>query len=251
MMEPRRSGHATLVDLLDRILDKGIVIHADLMISVAGIPLIGVNLRAALAGMETMLKYGMMREWDEKTRACSTKEHDMHQISLFQNETVIFKTLGAVWHASGIYSAWRYGQICVTEQRLMICQRTESVPVFETGLNQILVSEFSHCQNNSKTETPRLKLVLKDERVVIIRSPNINLLREALSQQAELHCYCLIDAASAQDGDQDGDTETCPQCGRLAPVNILLGAGCPRCKWMRKGKVWEKPLELILEPLTQ
>lgn len=68
-MEPTRDSHATLVDLLDRILDKGLVLYADIIISVAGIPLIGVNLRAALAGMETMLKYGVMQEWDERIRA--------------------------------------------------------------------------------------------------------------------------------------------------------------------------------------
>ncbi len=68
-MEPTRNSHATLVDLLDRVLDKGLVINADLIISLAGVPLIGVKLRAALAGMETMLKYGMMKEWDEQARA--------------------------------------------------------------------------------------------------------------------------------------------------------------------------------------
>ena len=67
-MEPTRNTHATLVDLLDRVLDKGLVINADIIISLAGVPLIGVNLRAALAGMDTMLKYGMMAEWDERTR---------------------------------------------------------------------------------------------------------------------------------------------------------------------------------------
>jgi len=73
-MEPTRQAQATLVDLLDRILDKGLVIQADLIITLAGVPLIGVNLRAALAGMETMLKYGMMREWDERTRAKEKSE---------------------------------------------------------------------------------------------------------------------------------------------------------------------------------
>ena len=68
-MEPTRNSHATLVDLLDRVLDKGIVIQADIIISLAGVPLIGVNLRAALAGMETMLEYGLMKEWDARTRA--------------------------------------------------------------------------------------------------------------------------------------------------------------------------------------
>ncbi len=72
-MEPTRNSHATLVDLLDRVLDKGLVINADIIISLAGVPLIGVNLRAALAGMETMLKYGVMEEWDGRTRAWDSK----------------------------------------------------------------------------------------------------------------------------------------------------------------------------------
>ncbi|MBI4008033.1 MAG: gas vesicle protein [Planctomycetes bacterium] len=62
-----RDRKATLVDLLDRVLEKGVVISADIVITLAGIPLIGINLRAAVAGMETMLKYGMMKEWDIRT----------------------------------------------------------------------------------------------------------------------------------------------------------------------------------------
>ena len=243
-MEPRRSGHATLVDLLDRILDKGIVIHADLMISVAGIPLIGVNLRAAVAGMETMLKYGMMTQWDEKTRAHMSGEYAMQQLRRFQDETVIVKALGAVWYASGIYSAWRYGHIYITEQRLRVCQSTERSPLFETGLDQIAATEFTDRKQNATTETTYLKLVLKDDRVVMIRSPHMALVREALDRQAALHGYCMIDAPSAS----NEDTETCPQCGRSASVQTLLGDGCPRCGWMRKGNTWEKPLESILEP---
>ncbi len=73
-MDPTRDVHATLVDLLDRVLDKGLVINADIVISVAGIPLLGINLRAALAGMETMLKYGLMKDLDERIRAHAQKE---------------------------------------------------------------------------------------------------------------------------------------------------------------------------------
>ena len=61
-MEPSRTGRATLVDLLDRVLDKGLILNADLIISLAGIPLIAVSLRAAIASVETMKKYGMMKE---------------------------------------------------------------------------------------------------------------------------------------------------------------------------------------------
>ncbi|OGR11542.1 MAG: gas vesicle protein GvpM [Desulfobacterales bacterium RIFOXYA12_FULL_46_15] len=79
-MEPKSYTKATLVDLLDRVLDKGIVIHAEIMISVAGIPLIGVNLKAALAGMETMLEYGMMEEWDRSIRSRAMEDEKKNLI---------------------------------------------------------------------------------------------------------------------------------------------------------------------------
>ncbi len=62
-------GRATLVDLLDRVLDRGLVINADIIISLAGVPLVGISLRAALADMETMVKYGLLKEWDQSIRA--------------------------------------------------------------------------------------------------------------------------------------------------------------------------------------
>jgi hypothetical protein len=73
-MQPSRDTHATLVDLLDRVLDKGLILNADLMIHVAGIPLLGVKLNAALAGMETMLKYGIWNDWDEAQRSIAAEE---------------------------------------------------------------------------------------------------------------------------------------------------------------------------------
>ena len=66
---PKAYHQATLVDLLDRVLDKGLFLRADLVISVAGIPLIGATLSVALAGTETMLKYGLLADWDEAIRA--------------------------------------------------------------------------------------------------------------------------------------------------------------------------------------
>ena len=81
-MEPTRNSHATLVDLLDRVLDKGLVINADLIISLAGVPLIGVNLRAALAGMETMLEYGLMKEWDARTRAWESERRKKNVVPI-------------------------------------------------------------------------------------------------------------------------------------------------------------------------
>ena len=73
-MQPTRDTHATLVDLLDRVLEKGLVVNADLMIHIAGIPLLGVNLKACLAGMETMLQYGIWQDWDEAQRSIAATE---------------------------------------------------------------------------------------------------------------------------------------------------------------------------------
>ncbi len=73
-MNSTRDTHATLVDLLDRVLDKGLMLDADLIILLGGIPLLGVKLRAVLAGMETMLKYGIWEDWDKAQRAVAAEE---------------------------------------------------------------------------------------------------------------------------------------------------------------------------------
>jgi hypothetical protein len=43
----------TLVELVDRILDKGVVLTGDITLSVAGVDLVHVSLRALLASVET------------------------------------------------------------------------------------------------------------------------------------------------------------------------------------------------------
>ena len=85
-MQPNRDTHATLVDLLDRVLEKGLVINADLIIHMAGIPLLGVNLRACLAGMETMLKYGIWQDWDEAQRSIATRERQQKRVEEQMND---------------------------------------------------------------------------------------------------------------------------------------------------------------------
>lgn len=58
-IEAIRDTNGTLVDVIDRILDKGLVINADITISVAGVELLGIKIRAALASFETAAKYGL------------------------------------------------------------------------------------------------------------------------------------------------------------------------------------------------
>lgn len=53
----RTSGGTSLIDVLDRVLDKGIVIDAWLRVSLVGIDLITVEARVVVASIDTYLKY--------------------------------------------------------------------------------------------------------------------------------------------------------------------------------------------------
>lgn len=48
---------SSLVDVLDRVLDKGIVIDAYVRVSLVGIDLVSVEARVVVASVETYLKY--------------------------------------------------------------------------------------------------------------------------------------------------------------------------------------------------
>jgi len=58
-LEAQKHTADTLTDVIDRILDKGLVINADITVSVVGVELLGIKIRAALASFETAAKYGL------------------------------------------------------------------------------------------------------------------------------------------------------------------------------------------------
>lgn len=49
-----RSKDVTLLEILDRVLDKGVVISGDIVISVADVDLIYLGLKVLLSSVETM-----------------------------------------------------------------------------------------------------------------------------------------------------------------------------------------------------
>lgn len=57
MAVERVSGGSSLIDVLDRVLDKGIVVDAWVRISLVGIDLITVEARVVVASIDTYLKY--------------------------------------------------------------------------------------------------------------------------------------------------------------------------------------------------
>lgn len=58
-LQAQKDTIGTLADVIDRILDKGLVINADITVSVVGVELLGIKIRAALASFETAAKYGL------------------------------------------------------------------------------------------------------------------------------------------------------------------------------------------------
>ena len=56
---PQRESVGSVVDVIDAILDKGLVINSDIMVSVVGVELLGIKIRAALASFETAARYGL------------------------------------------------------------------------------------------------------------------------------------------------------------------------------------------------
>jgi hypothetical protein len=133
-MKPQREN--TLVDLLDRMLNKGIILNADLIISVAGVPLIGVSLKAALASIETMLDYGMMEAWDKSTREWYNKDlaNRKGRIPLIEGENISLSMSGYVWNGHGIIPGWRTGTWHLTNKRLFLWREEM---LFEISLDRI------------------------------------------------------------------------------------------------------------------
>ena len=49
----------TLLDLADRLLDKGVVLSGDIVLSVAGVDLVYISLRALVASVDTAMSLGI------------------------------------------------------------------------------------------------------------------------------------------------------------------------------------------------
>ena len=55
----------TVIDLLDRILDKGVVINGDITISVVGVDLLSLKINLVIASLETAKRYGLKLPWEK------------------------------------------------------------------------------------------------------------------------------------------------------------------------------------------
>ncbi len=91
-LQSRREVTAgTLADVIDRILDKGLVINADITVSVVGVELLGIKIRAAIASFETAAMYGLefpsgtrVPEWAGKIGSPSFSQNGAEKVPIPQ-----------------------------------------------------------------------------------------------------------------------------------------------------------------------
>lgn len=159
-MQPTRDPRATLPDLIEVLLNKGVYLNLDLIISVADIPLIGVNLRATIAGIETMLEYGMMRQWDEQTRAWVQKSLKTH-LPMADGEEVIAKMAGGHYQDS-FYRTWRPGSAYLTTGRLIIHRRDPAETLWQAELSAIVDIQPHRQRSVGGEDRTRIRVALAD-----------------------------------------------------------------------------------------
>jgi hypothetical protein len=68
---------STLADILERVLDKGIVIAGDITISLVGVELLNIKLRLLVASVDKAMEMGI--NWWESDPYLSTRAHQLDE----------------------------------------------------------------------------------------------------------------------------------------------------------------------------
>jgi hypothetical protein len=174
------------------VLVKGVILQADLIISVAEVPLIGVNLRAAIAGMKTMLDYGMMEAWDENIRSIALEGSGEDDIKYEEGEAIIHRTYASFNLEDDPY-AWWNAHLILTNHRLLLMRRKPLKKKLELNLDKILEVRFKKSkfiENSRKTLAVRYGFPKKTG-VINIFSSDLNILASKMGMLDE-HLTALI-----------------------------------------------------------
>ncbi|MEU4659683.1 gas vesicle protein GvpJ [Streptomyces sp. NPDC023723] len=171
----------TLDDLVEVLLNKGAVLHLDLIVAVADIPLIGVSIRAAIAGMETMLEYGMMRDWDEATRAWAERSAVRRALELRDGETFVSRMSGGHLETEGIRTGWRPGTVCLTDQRLVVLREEPREILWQAGLDAVAAVRLEPERTVGGEERLRLRVALADGQQALLSAREPGKLRDLLA----------------------------------------------------------------------
>jgi hypothetical protein len=144
-MKATQESETGIVDLLDRVLYKGLILNTDLIITVSGIPLIGLNLRAVLASVDTMLAHGMWCDWDKAHRAIAMEEEKRKTIEVtrfLKGESPIFRSYCSCWQDTDILKVWRPGTLYITDTRIVLNRREPLEILYESEFSEIKYYSF-------------------------------------------------------------------------------------------------------------
>jgi hypothetical protein len=83
---PEEKAAANVFELLDRILDKGLVIIGDIRISVADIELLKLQIRLLIASVETAKQMGIDFSWAKAVEAPKSKDQLKEHIRLLEEK---------------------------------------------------------------------------------------------------------------------------------------------------------------------
>ncbi|MFB8752615.1 gas vesicle protein [Streptomyces parvulus] len=181
-MRPTREPRVTLDDLVEVLLNKGAVLHLDLIVAVADIPLIGVSVRAAIAGMETMLEYGMMRNWDEATREWAERSAVPRVLGLREDESVVRRMSGGHLLTGGVYHGWRPGTVYLTDQRLIVLRGEPREVLWQTDLDAVRDVRLKPEETVGGEERLRLEVALADGRREMLSAREPEALHDLLTR---------------------------------------------------------------------
>jgi hypothetical protein len=223
-MEPVRERQATVNDLLDRLLDKGVVVSLDLVIGVGGIPLIGVSLRAAVAAIETMIEYGFMKAWDEKTRQYAERELQRKKLALAPGESTLLEMFGSHWYSDGIYRAWRPGRLYLTDRRLILYRKMPAEVLFETPLGSIRGLGVAESVHFNTRRAPLLHLALESGEEASLYAEDAAGLEAAVRDRLGALGVAL--------------TETIKETGTLCQRDREVARAAPEARVLAEGKMW-------------
>ena len=183
-MEPTRDS--ALVDLVDRVLVKGVILHADLVISVSGVPLIGVNLKAAIAGLTTMVDYGMMEAWDEEIRRYVLADSE-EEAPLGEDEKIILKTVGSYCYSdASLPGVWRPGYLYLTNKRLFLFRKKPAKVLFEVALDKIkglAIEKEKYLKEKEETILVLLENDQSDSDVAVLRTEETRELKKRIEER--------------------------------------------------------------------
>lgn len=183
-LAPTRDLQATLPDLIEVLLNRGTILHLDMIIAVADIPLIGVSLKAAVAGIETMIEFGMMRQWDQQTRAWVQRSLS-RDVPFLDGEELVMRAAGSIEIAS-LAATWRPGTIYVTNRRIFVFRREPREMLWERPIGDIAVVDTdSDSLGLAGDKIVRVRIGLDDGSSIRLSAAEPHRLTEVLRQQVE------------------------------------------------------------------